>query len=114
MIDSPTSYLDTASTALMASVTYRMATIHNTATFLPAANRALKFIQENVDAEGWLQNATNPYTFNQPLAEGEHSPEGQAFVLLLHAAWRTFVGSIPHKKSSSTGSSEHNPARAGL
>jgi len=98
VIDDPTSFVDTASTALMASVSYRMATINKTTVFVPAANRALKLIQENVDAQGWLGNTTNPYTFSEQLKEGEHSPEGQAFVLLLHAAWQAFLQSAPHHK----------------
>ncbi|KAF9452154.1 hypothetical protein P691DRAFT_722454 [Macrolepiota fuliginosa MF-IS2] len=93
VIDNETFYVDTASTALMTSVTYRMAAIQNTTVFIPAANLALKLVQENVDAQGWLLNATNPYTFDEQLKEGEHSPEGQAFILLLHAAWQAFIQS---------------------
>ncbi|KAJ3574544.1 hypothetical protein NP233_g1709 [Leucocoprinus birnbaumii] len=100
VIDNSTSYLDTASTALMASVTYRMAAIHNTTDFVPAANQALRLIQSSVDNDGWLQNATNPYTFNEPLSEGEHSPEGQAFVLLLQAAWKAFVQAMAPTNTS--------------
>ncbi len=77
-----------------------MASTQKNTTFIPAANRALEFVQQNVDAQGWLTNATNPYTFSEQLAEGEHSPEGQAFVLLLHAAWRVFVQSLPPPKPS--------------
>lgn len=82
----------------MASVSYRMATINKTMAFVPAANRALKLIQDKVDAQGWLRNTTDPYTFSEQLEEGEHSPEGQAFVLLLHAAWQAFVQSVPRHK----------------
>ncbi|KXN87956.1 GTP cyclohydrolase 1 [Leucoagaricus sp. SymC.cos] len=95
-IDDPTSYLDTASTALMVSVTCRMAAIQNTNTSIPAVNQALFVIQKSVDVQGWLQNTTNSYTLDEPLGEGEHSPEGQAFVLLLHAAWQAFVQIMTH------------------
>lgn len=91
VIDDQTSYLDTASTALMTSVTYRMATIHNTTNFTIAAGKALQLIQDSVDDQGWLGNATDPYTFYEPLPAGRPSPEGQAFVLLLQAAWQAFV-----------------------
>ncbi|KAL9712558.1 hypothetical protein Ac2012v2_003795 [Leucoagaricus gongylophorus] len=91
VIDDQTSYLDTASTALMTSVTYRMATIHNTTNFTIAAGKALQLIQDSVDDQGWLGNATDPYTFYKPLPAGRPSPEGQAFVLLLQAAWQAFI-----------------------
>lgn len=38
--------------------------------------------------DGWVQPVVNPYTFTE---QGQHSPEGQAFVLQLHAAWRDWV-----------------------
>lgn len=96
VIDDPKSYLDTSSTALMTSVTYRMAAIRDTAEFIPAANRALGLIQRKLDTQGWLQDATNPYTFDQPLSNGERSPEGQAFILLLHAAWKGLAETKKH------------------
>jgi hypothetical protein len=92
VIDDSESYLDTASTALMASVTYRMEAVRHNKALLPAVNQALGLIQQKTDNQGWLRNATNPYTFDQPLLDGEHSPEGQAFVLLLHAAWQALTG----------------------
>ncbi len=49
--------------------------------------------QVRVDSNGWLQNTVNPYTFTTPTnaSAGAVSPEGQAFVLLMHAAWRDYV-----------------------
>ncbi len=56
-------------------------------------------IRRSVDDDGWLQNTVDPETFNTPSLPGEHSPEGQAFVLLLHSAWRDLaewmVGALP-------------------
>ncbi|TFK43267.1 Six-hairpin glycosidase-like protein [Crucibulum laeve] len=98
VIDDPTSFGDTAGTALLASVTYRMAAINNDTTLIPAANRALKLIQDSVDEEGWLHSAVDPYTFHNPLAADAHSPEGQAFVLLLHSAWRAFSNVFSQNK----------------
>lgn len=86
VIDAPSSFPDASSTALLASVTYRMAAFTNDTTLIPAADKALTFIQNNIDEKGWLQNTVDPYTFHTPSKAGEHSPEGQAFVLLLHAA----------------------------
>lgn len=91
VIDDPTSFADSSSTALLASVTYRMAVFTNDTTLIPHANKALALIQDSVSEDGWLQNTVDPYTFTTATAPGSHSPEGQAFVLLLHAAWRDFA-----------------------
>ncbi|KAJ3505924.1 hypothetical protein NLJ89_g7157 [Agrocybe chaxingu] len=90
VIDNSTSFVDTASTALLASVTYRMAVFKNETSRIPVADRAFGLIRRSVDTNGWLQNVVNPITFHDPLPAGEHSPEGQAFVLLLQASWRAF------------------------
>lgn len=73
-----------------------MATLTNDITHVASANSALRFVAQDLDANGWLQNTVNPYTFTTPTdyAGGGNSPEGQAFVLLMHAAWRDFVDSI--------------------
>lgn len=71
-----------------------MATFTNDTTLIPAADKALRLIKDNIDDQGWLQNTVNPYTFHSPNEPGAHSPEGQAFVLLLHAAqtaWRQSI-----------------------
>lgn len=86
----------------MTSVTYRMEAIRDTTALIPAANRALGLIQQKIDAQGWLQNATNPYTFDQPLSDGEYSPEGQAFALLLHAAWKALARTDSKEHSRTT------------
>lgn len=67
-----------------------MAQISRNATLVPFANKALKLIEDSIDEDGWLANTVDPLTFNTPSKPGEHSPEGQAFVLLLHAAWRSY------------------------
>jgi hypothetical protein len=74
----------------MASVTYRMAVFRNDTSLIPSANRALKLVKNNVDADGWLKNTVNPITFHDPLPTAERSPEGQAFILLLQVAWHSF------------------------
>ncbi|KAJ8522980.1 hypothetical protein ONZ45_g502 [Pleurotus djamor] len=90
VIDDPTTFGDTASTALMASVTYRMAELTRNATLIPHANKALQLIENSINEDGWLLNTVDPITFHTPSKPGEHSPEGQAFTLLLHAAWRSY------------------------
>ncbi|TFK56177.1 Six-hairpin glycosidase [Heliocybe sulcata] len=89
-LDDDTSFAESSGTALLASVTYRMAYITGDDTYLHAANRALALVASSVDEDGWLTNTVDPYTFNSPTAPGDHSPEGQAFVLLLQSAWRDY------------------------
>ncbi|KAG6919278.1 hypothetical protein DXG01_007410 [Tephrocybe rancida] len=94
VIDALDSFADASSTSLLAAVTYRMATFTNDTTLIPAANRALAFVKENIDEQGWLQNTVDPYVFDTPSAPEAHSPEGQAFVVLLHAAYSAWVKSL--------------------
>lgn len=90
ILDDDSSFADSSSTALLASVTYRMAYIAGDDTHLNAANRAMALIEKSIDDDGWLQNTVNPYTFSSPNTGENHSPEGQAFVLLLQSAWRDY------------------------
>lgn len=73
-----------------------MATLTNDTTYVVSANNALRFVAQDLDVNGWLQHTVNPVTFTTPTdyAGGGNSPEGQAFVLLMHAAWRDFVNAI--------------------
>ncbi|THH02396.1 hypothetical protein EW026_g444 [Hermanssonia centrifuga] len=93
------SFADSSSTALLAATTYRLATITFDFSLIEFANKAMDVIRRSVDDDGWLQNTVDPETFNTPSLPGEHSPEGQAFVLLLHSAWRDLaewmVGALP-------------------
>ncbi|KAF7795945.1 hypothetical protein EIP86_007113 [Pleurotus ostreatoroseus] len=91
VIDDPTTFADSSSTALLAAVTYRYAALTGDVSLVPAANRVLNLIRLSVDADGWLHQTVDPETFDTPSLPGQFSPEGQAFVLLLHAAWRDFV-----------------------
>ncbi|KAF5333335.1 hypothetical protein D9611_002262 [Ephemerocybe angulata] len=91
VIDDPKTFTDTSSTALMAAVTYRLATITHDFKSIPAANRALELIKKSVNVDGWLEGTVDPLTFHSPSPKGKYSPEGQAFVLLLHAGWKAFA-----------------------
>ncbi|GLB33486.1 putative glycosyl hydrolase family 88 [Lyophyllum shimeji] len=94
VIDAPTSFADTSATALLASVTYRMATLTNDTSLIPVAEKAFAFVKDNIDGQGWLRGTVDPYAFHTPSAPDAHSPEGQAFVLLLVAArsaWKKFI-----------------------
>lgn len=91
MIDDPHSFGDTSSTALMAAVTYRLATITHDFKSIPAANNALRLVRDSINADGWLENTVDPIKFHSLNPKGTYSPEGQAFVLLLYAGWKAFT-----------------------
>nr|VWP00542.1 Avirulence protein A [Ganoderma boninense] len=91
--DASATFADTSSTALLGAVSFRLATITGNSVHIPSANRALKVIKQSVNEDGWLLNTVDPETFNTTSLPGQYSPEGQAFVLLLHSAWRDFEAS---------------------
>ena len=92
-IDQDTSFADSSSTALLGAVSFRYAQLTGDYSHLPNAYRALQLVRASVNADGWLLNTVDPMTFNTPSQPGTYSPEGQAFVLLLQAAWRDFESS---------------------
>ena len=96
--DATTTFADTSGTALLAAVTYRMATLTGDLSFISAADDAFDLIQASLTEDGWLLNTVDPLTFNTPSLPGVFSPEGQAFVLLLHAAWRDFANAYDYRK----------------
>ncbi|KAG6878014.1 hypothetical protein C0993_000795 [Termitomyces sp. T159_Od127] len=93
-------FFDASSTALLASTVYRLSLIWGTHTHLPIAERTRKALfapntnsssnstLEHFDANGWLTPVVNPENYPK---EGSESPEGQAFVVELHSAWRDWV-----------------------
>ncbi|KAI1796305.1 Six-hairpin glycosidase-like protein [Ganoderma leucocontextum] len=91
-----TTFTDSSSTALLGAVSFRLATITRNSLHIPSAHRALKVIKQSVNEDGWLLNTVDPFTFNTTSLPGQYSPEGQAFVLLLHSAWRDFEASRGH------------------
>ncbi|KAI0347412.1 Six-hairpin glycosidase [Trametopsis cervina] len=100
VIDDPTTFADTASTALLAAVTYRHAVHTGSLLLIPHANAAMSLIRHSVDVDGWLHGTVDPETFVTQSLPGQFSPEGQAFVLLLHAAWRDLVEYVTGKLPS--------------
>ncbi|CDO68725.1 hypothetical protein BN946_scf184652.g52 [Trametes cinnabarina] len=89
-IDESDSFADSSSTALLAAVTYRLASLTGDNSHISAANKAYSLIKSSVDSNGWLRNTVDPETFDTPSQPGSHSPEGQSFVLLLQAAYRDY------------------------
>jgi hypothetical protein len=98
-IDQPDSFADTSSTALLAASTFRYASMTGDNTHIPAAIRALELIRCSINDQGWLNGTVDPLKFSSPSPPGEHSPEGQSFVLLLEAAVLAWCSSESEKSS---------------
>jgi len=85
------SFVETSSTALIASVTFRLAVLNeDNSTYISNANAAYDYVHRNIDDDGWLRNTVDPLTFYALSSTDVPSPEGQSFVLLLEAARRDF------------------------
>ncbi|RPD56883.1 hypothetical protein L226DRAFT_538351 [Lentinus tigrinus ALCF2SS1-7] len=54
----------------------------------PASTATTPSTLAHFTADGWLTPVVDPYSFGR---EGSHSPEGQAFVVEMHAAWADWV-----------------------
>jgi rhamnogalacturonyl hydrolase YesR len=86
-LDPSATFIDASGTALLAAATFRLAAIAPELVDTDPAERARNWIGSNIDADGWLTNVVNPLNWH---AAGSHSPEGQAFVLMLVAAHRDY------------------------
>ena len=96
-LDQADSFPDSSSTALLGAVTYRMAALTGDLTHVSSADDAFSVIKASLTDDGWLLNTVDPLTFNTPSVPGSYSPEGQAFVLLLHSAWRDYAAAFQRK-----------------
>jgi hypothetical protein len=101
-IDDDSSFGEACGTTLLAATTYRMAQYRllgpNSSHLLSKADQARKAIYENnIDSQGWLYPVVNPLDWSQ---EGSHSPEGQAFVLMMEAAFRDYKASCRYARRS--------------
>lgn len=100
---SPGNFYDAAGSALLAATVFRGAVMLHQFTNIPAAEKIRQTLfspstnspsssgfqnYTHITSDGWLTPVVNPdsYTF-----QGSNSPEGQAFVLQLHSAWRDWV-----------------------
>ncbi|KAF7981515.1 hypothetical protein HWV62_33081 [Athelia sp. TMB] len=94
-------FYDAASTALLAAGVYRLSLLAGVHTHIPQAeaSRAALYLtaangtQAHFSATGFLEPVVNPYDypFELALSAGGGSPEGEAFVLQLDAAWRDWA-----------------------
>ncbi|GAA6064633.1 hypothetical protein JCM10212_000602 [Sporobolomyces blumeae] len=100
--DLPSSFSDAAGSALLASAAYRLAVLDpkgDYASILASAATIRAAVNSGVDSSsGLLSPVVDPLAFAQ---QGKTSPEGQAFVLLLHSAWRDWQNQS--SSSSQTG-----------
>ncbi|SCZ96366.1 BZ3500_MvSof-1268-A1-R1_Chr8-2g10146 [Microbotryum saponariae] len=85
-------FSDSASSALLASVPFRLAQLgHGTSAQLASATALRdKLISKINTSSGWLQGCVNPLSWQQT---SNTSPEAQSFILLLEAAYRAYLAS---------------------
>lgn len=129
---------DASSSALLAATVYHLALLTGNKTFIPQAERtrAALFATNSTSVPsspsssssnssstfahmphfttaGWLSPVVDPLNVD---SEGSQSPEGQAFVLMLHAAWRNWnaVSDGQRINSATHGSSIPFPALVDL
>lgn len=118
--NSSSNFADAASTALLASTVYRLSLLTNTHTYLPHAEACRSALlatstsssssttsssststsasasatvtafsnAAHFSTDGWLTPVVNPDAYG---SEGSQSPESQAFVLQMQAAWQDWV-----------------------
>jgi hypothetical protein len=96
--DDNSTFYDAASTALLASTVYRISVLrgdHSHIAQAEASRKALSWSNssygsgtQHITADGWLTPVVNPLEYG---VEGSNSPEGEAFVLEMQAAWRDWV-----------------------
>ncbi|KAH0835728.1 Six-hairpin glycosidase-like protein [Lanmaoa asiatica] len=94
--DNSSTFLDASSTALLASTVYRLSLLWGVHTHLPQAEFSRKSLSTPANAsallhftaDGWLTPVVDPYSYPD---RGQDSPEGQAFIISMQAAWRDWV-----------------------
>lgn len=91
----PTSFHDASSTALLAATVYRYSLFVDDHTYVPQAENSRKALSASnssglvhFTSDGWLTPVVNPENMG---TQGTQSPEGQAFVLSMQAAWNDWV-----------------------
>ncbi|GAA5963320.1 hypothetical protein JCM21900_006556 [Sporobolomyces salmonicolor] len=83
------SFSEASGSALLASAAYRLAVLdpsRDYSSLLATAAKIRKAVNRGVSAStGWVSPVVNPLDFSK---QGSDSPESEAFVLLLEAAWQ--------------------------
>lgn len=98
-VDNSATFDDASSTALLTSTVYRLSLMSNIHKHIPTAEvsrnalySSTSSISSNTsmsnlahfDSNGWLMPVVDPYNVG---VQGSKSPEGQAFVIMMQAAW---------------------------
>jgi hypothetical protein len=107
--DKSNTFLDASSTALLASSVYRLAVLTKDGSHASSAESARKALSstnssssssnsnntnstssnlKHITPQGWLTPVVNPMVYTD---QGSQSPEGQAFVVEMQAAWKDWV-----------------------
>ncbi|KAH8113157.1 hypothetical protein DFH11DRAFT_365152 [Phellopilus nigrolimitatus] len=126
--DNASSFADASSTALLAATVYRTALLTQTYKHLPAAEAARAALwapsagvgaafanasslaaMTHFSANGWLAPVVNPNAFG---SQGSESPEAQAFVLLMYAAWRDWAAAGAPGANAARGKAGGGPPSA--
>ncbi|GAA5992131.1 hypothetical protein JCM10908_001780 [Rhodotorula pacifica] len=120
-------FAESASTALMIANTYRLALLSNlyssalSSSSAPASQslsaaeasyQALTANNRHISSSGVLSPVTDPMSFSRQLGNGQISPEGEAFVLLMEAARRDYIAD-GGKVDSSGGNADTHSSAAG-
>jgi hypothetical protein len=79
---------DCAWTTLVAAATYRLAVLTGDESMISNACSAFDYIETQISEDGTLTKVVDPFNWSTPATQ---SPEAQAFVLLLQAAWRDYI-----------------------
>lgn len=94
---------------MISAATYRLAAASNSSlpaqSSLDAASRARLTVQStHVDSStGWVSPVVNPLRYDTLATSSQHSPEAQAFVLLMQSAWRDWTVVVPQNQSAGPG-----------
>ncbi|KAJ9120030.1 hypothetical protein QFC22_002927 [Naganishia vaughanmartiniae] len=103
---------DTAGSTLLAATMYRLALLNITTAYIPYANKIYRTIaKDHITGGGYLTGAVHPLHFNLSAdQEGTQSPEGQAFMLMMHAAYKDYAASVPKEEPTEDTGGYSQPA----
>nr|XP_031861582.1 uncharacterized protein CI109_002811 [Kwoniella shandongensis]KAA5528654.1 hypothetical protein CI109_002811 [Kwoniella shandongensis] len=79
------SFEESSATALYAATGLRLSTLNITNNYVNTSLNLLAAVSSRVNSTGFLTQVVNPNDFTK---QGDHSPEGQSFVVLAYAAYK--------------------------
>ncbi|SCZ98986.1 BZ3500_MvSof-1268-A1-R1_Chr7-1g09342 [Microbotryum saponariae] len=116
-LDNPNTFTDAASTALLTAVSFRLAQFKISESTLAKAQETRIALHSHISSTtGLLSPVVDPLSFGRI---GQQSPEGQAFVLMMEAAWAdyTAMSTVPNpigaSETESLGDSKANASSSG-